>query len=145
MVNVTRYDLNEDPETGDVFISPVPETMEGRYVAYEDYAVLQQKLDALAAENASMMALAIACEKEFGSYTAEEFPDDVKVSFPEDKCHITFGMIRNALNKTATDAYLKSVRADSVEDAAKRLFGQGYTFEVLTRFAAQLRAGKDGE
>lgn len=42
----------------------------------------------------------------------------------------------------ATDAYLNSVRAGAVEDAAKRLFGQGYTFEVLTRFAGQLRAGE---
>ncbi len=50
MVNVTRYDLNEDPATGEVFISPVPETMEGRYVAYEDYAALQQKLDAISAK-----------------------------------------------------------------------------------------------
>ncbi|MDT8853030.1 hypothetical protein RN053_21210 [Pantoea dispersa] len=47
----------------------------------------------------------------------------------------------------ATKAYLNAVRADAVEDVAKRLYGQGYNFEVLTRFAAHLRtgnAGKDG-
>jgi len=48
MVNVTRYDLNEDLVTGELFISPVPEKMEGGYVSYEDYAALQQKLDAMA-------------------------------------------------------------------------------------------------
>ncbi len=44
-----------------------------------------------------------------------------------------------------TDAYLNAVRADAVEDVAKRLYGQGYNFEVLTRFAAQLRAGNAGK
>lgn len=45
----------------------------------------------------------------------------------------------------AADAFLNAVRADAVEDVAKRLYGQGYNFEVLTRFAAQLRAGNAGK
>ena len=40
---------------------------------------------------------------------------------------------------------LNAVRADAVDDVAKRLYGQGYNFEVLTRFAAQLRAGNAGK
>lgn len=76
---------------------------------------LQQKLDAVLAENYSMMALAIACEKEFGSYTAKEFPDEEKVSYPEERCHITFGMIRQAINKSATDALLNEVRAEGID------------------------------
>lgn len=108
---------------------------------------MQQKLDALAAENASMMALAIACEKEFGSYTSEEFPDDAKVSYPEDKCHITFGMIRGALNKSATDAYLNSVRAEGVELFSKHCFDKkairfwDNAGDEARIFAAQVRSG----
>jgi len=138
----------------------------GDFVRIEHYAALQQKLDAMAAENASMMALAIACEKEFGSYTVEEFPDDEKVSLPEDRCHITFGMIRNALNKTANDAYLNSVRAEGVEMFANEklklseLHAGNHDIEMVKandyaamsaqEFAEQLRNGthdtaKDGE
>lgn len=43
------------------------------------------------------------CEAEFtGTETEELEPDDSKVSYPEDRCHITFGMIRNA--RKALDA-----------------------------------------
>lgn len=45
----------------------------------------------------------------------------------------------------ATDAYLNSVRAEGVDSAADFLFEQkdigGYEHELLTAFAAQLRAG----
>lgn len=41
---ITRYDLTEDVATGVVNITPVPERMEGRYVAYEDYIA---EIDAL--------------------------------------------------------------------------------------------------
>lgn len=47
MSEVTRYDLNEDVATGALFISRVPESMEGRYVAYEDYAELKAQRDEL--------------------------------------------------------------------------------------------------
>jgi len=121
------------------------------------FAELKTQRDALAAENASMMALAIACEKEFGSYTDEEFPDDAKVSYPEERCNITFGMIRRALNKTATAAHLNSLRADAVKEFAHQqrviadsLSGDEQRSHRITAcraedFAAQLRAGKDGE
>lgn len=39
---VTRYDLTEEVDTGLLEITPVPESHEGRYVTYEDYAALQQ-------------------------------------------------------------------------------------------------------
>ena len=34
---VVRYDLTEDCVSGAVDITPVPDSHEGRYVAYEDY------------------------------------------------------------------------------------------------------------
>lgn len=73
---------------------------------------VQQKLDAVVAENALMI---------------QDYRD-------------TPALRRMGLPLTpTTDAILNSVRAGAVEDAAKRLYGQGYNFEVLTRFAAKLR------
>jgi hypothetical protein len=40
---VTRYDLTEEVETGKVDITPVPESMDGRYVSWEDYCQLQEE------------------------------------------------------------------------------------------------------
>lgn len=44
---VVRYDLTED-FAGAVDITPVPDSHEGRYVSYEDYAKLERKLRRLA-------------------------------------------------------------------------------------------------
>jgi len=41
MSKVTRYDLNEDVATGTHEISPVPDSFEGPFVSYEDYAALE--------------------------------------------------------------------------------------------------------
>lgn len=127
MVNVTRYDLNEDPATGEVFISPVPETMEGRYVAYEDYAALQQKLDAMAADNAGLKQVFVT--KEFSTEVTDVFSDTavLKIDGDEHHCHQWVDndsdVIRAVLisikseNPTpATDAYLNSVRAEVISE-----------------------------
>lgn len=45
----------------------------------------------------ALRALVEACEKEFCNQTTEaKEPDDSKVSYPEERCHITFGHIRAA-------------------------------------------------
>lgn len=44
---VTRYDLTEEVDTGVLEITPVPDSHEGRYVTYEDYAALETRLLAL--------------------------------------------------------------------------------------------------
>ncbi|QBQ77385.1 hypothetical protein WFH_00097 [Escherichia phage vB_EcoM_WFH] len=40
---IQRYDLTYDVATEDFDITPVPESHEGRFVAYEDYAALEAK------------------------------------------------------------------------------------------------------
>ncbi|QVR48617.1 hypothetical protein [Escherichia phage vB_EcoS_SCS92] len=42
---VIRYDLTEDCASGVVDITPVPDSHEGRYVSYEDYAKLEAELN----------------------------------------------------------------------------------------------------
>jgi hypothetical protein len=43
---VVRYDLTED-FAGAVDITPVPDSHEGRYVSYEDYAKLESNLNGI--------------------------------------------------------------------------------------------------
>ena len=43
---VVRYDLTED-FAGAVDITPVPDSHEGRYVSYEDYAKLEANLNGI--------------------------------------------------------------------------------------------------
>lgn len=42
---VQRLDLTEDCVSGTVDITPVPDSHEGRYVSYEDYAKLEAELN----------------------------------------------------------------------------------------------------
>lgn len=107
----------------------------GDYVKYEDYAELQQKLDAMAAENAAMQDVLIAVRDQW-------FKPTGGASYEwQIESQTLSEAINQELETPATDTYLNSVRADAVEDAVKQLYGQGYTFEVLTKFAAQLRYG----
>lgn len=46
---IVRYDLTED-FAGAVDITPVPDSHEGRYVSYEDYAELEAAVIALLAD-----------------------------------------------------------------------------------------------
>lgn len=55
MTLIQRYDLTEDVETGFFDITPVPERMEGRFISYEDYAVLQDRVHKLTAENSKLI------------------------------------------------------------------------------------------
>ena len=40
---IQRYDLTYDVASDDFAVTPVPESHEGRFVAYEDYAALESK------------------------------------------------------------------------------------------------------
>lgn len=106
-------------------------------------AKLTAERDALAAEN---VALRKAHPQPFGPIMMQAL-DAYQVKedeIPEQGMMDAFFILRDSIriSQQQTEAYLNSVRADSVEDAAKRLFGQGYTFEVITRFAAKLRTGE---
>ncbi len=139
MREVTRYDLNEDVATGELFISPVPKSMEGGYVSYEDYAALQQKLDAVLAE----MLVVEAIHDECVFVTDEDYeacPKNVKK------------IIRSlaVMQIPATDALLNAVRAEAIEQAAEKapwLYGdqmgrsvEAIPKEQLIKWASRLRA-----
>lgn len=97
---VTKYDLTEDME-GDVDITPVPESHEGRFVALEDY-------NALAAENAGFKhALSVILEH-------------VEVT-DKGRAGVVAMIANDALfnsETTATDAALAAIQVQGVEKFA---------------------------
>lgn len=100
---VTKYDLTEDM-AGNVDITPVPESHDGRFVAVEDY-------DALAAENAALKD-AITTHSQSTHFCELCGKDDPCST--DDVCY--------ALNETpATDAALAVIQAQGVEKYAADL------------------------
>ena len=139
MREVTRYDLNEDVATGELFISPVPKSMEGGYVSYEDYAALQQKLDAVLAENVVLKGFIDEdCYTLGEEWSSNGQVTDAAQSVPE---------------TPATDALLNAVRAEAIEQAAEKapwLYGdqmgqsvEAIPKEQLIKWASRLRAETD--
>lgn len=89
-----------------------------------------------------------ALMKERGKLASENLTlANLITSWPQERCPVTGAVTDVQPDDIFPEAntYINCVRADAVEDAAKRLYGQGYNFEVLTRFAAQLRAGNAGK
>lgn len=74
---------------------------DGRWVLHSDHeaevARLRAEVEWLRSWLPPMQVLVSAVEEEFCSEETEIFePDESKVSYPEETCHITFGMIREA-------------------------------------------------
>lgn len=113
------------------------ECSDGAYVNYEDYAGLEAKCAALAAENAALKQ----SEKEFNNFCRQEY----------------YGWEDNFTETPATDAFLAEVRAQGVEmyadnidngadDAERGGFDDVVKFlrseaSGVRLFAAQLRKG----
>lgn len=136
MSEVKRYDIScfgcmSMDECGD-----------GAYVNYEDYAALETKCAALAAENAGLKAAA----KETLAHWAAAEPGEMEQMM--DKC---MPNLRVAYCETpATDAILAEVRAQGVEMYAEHLTrkaiasgeNKNHAYAYLAaNFAAQLRKG----
>lgn len=120
------------------------ESAQGEFVKYEDYAELKVQRDALATENAQLKELYRQSVKEL-----------------DDTC-FEIGMMRgeksmeySAPENPATDAYLNSVRAESIESFAhhQRVIADAtpehgcqrhrrFAAGLAEDFAEQLRAGE---
>ncbi|WP_313611761.1 hypothetical protein [Pantoea piersonii] len=123
---------------------------EGEFVYYEDYAALQQKLDAQAAENATIKTMNDVLSEELRGYESDGAYDGP----------VAHKLWHSNSETPATDAWLNSVRAEGVEMFAELTdkvadeehYDDGESSELLRYsakqarlYAAQLRAGKDGE
>lgn len=90
MSDVKRYDMRVSLGGVESYESPC-----GDYVDYEDYAALEAKCAAMAAENAALKQ----SEKEFNNFCRQEY----------------YGWEDNFTETTATDAFLAEVRAQGVD------------------------------
>lgn len=144
---------------------------DGSYVAYEDYAALKQKLDAMAAENAVLKSnlmfwdaedpeapydcpediannCCIDVGVEFDVKVAAKMPDRTyRVSSADDySCGLEL-VSGDTLETPSTDAYLNSVRAEGVEMFSKHCFDKkairfwDSAGEEARMFAVSLRSG----
>ena len=94
----------------------------GQFVKYKDYAALETKCAALAAENAALKQ----SEKEFNNFCRQEY----------------YGWDDNFTETPATDAFLAEIRAQGVEMLADDLLCPDLD-GTIRDFAAQLRKGVD--
>lgn len=168
-MSIARYDLTEDCTTGKVDITPVPETMEGRYVSYEDYAALEARCAALAAESSGMSAFvdALLCiawqggsadgaeiqelALKHGLLRQEIYSADKHENQVDDPGNFEDGdPVYFRVETPATDSFLAEVRAQGVEmyaehltrkaDASGENKNHAYAY-LAANFAAQLRKG----
>ncbi|WP_277973404.1 hypothetical protein [Pantoea agglomerans] len=159
MSEVNRYDIGGMADGG----IDVQQFQDGYWVKYVDYAELKADLDALAAENAVRGEI---IERLIGQYSAAGYHAVQNSLNPAQS--LLYDAIQ-VLKQPATDAYLNSVRAQSIsdaldsctalcdtdcvmdahdisyEDAELRSAGAAELRDELAAFASQLRAGKDGE
>ncbi|MFP8464168.1 hypothetical protein ACLH1Z_16140 [Enterobacter hormaechei] len=130
----------------------VVESAEGDMVDYEDYAALEARCAALAAENAGLKA---AHPQPFGPVMMkaldayEKHQDDV----PETGMLDAFFILRDSIriDTTATDAFLAEVRAQGVEMCSAEIQKQTWderegdgmvaAIDAMEIYAAQLRKG----
>lgn len=124
-MSIARYDLTEDCTTGKVDITPVPETMEGRYVSYEDYAALGFKCAALVAENAGLKEDKPDLQTMMSALDAFFADEEV----PERAMLAAYNILRGAVETPATDAFLAEVRASELDSLA------GVAEIMLVKFA----------
>lgn len=113
----------------------VVESAEGDMVDYEDYAALEARCAALAAENAGLKS---AIEKHADSYIMCGYCRTERDGKNDDVCEVLDSI-------PATDAFLAEVRAQGVEMFAASLKvagGHEHPYSsVANEFAAQLRKG----
>lgn len=100
-MNVKRYEMEKEVSL-DINIIPT-ETSNGGFVLYEDYAALQQKLDALAAENAALNEMYRQAVKELDDTFFEMgmMAGEKSMEYP-------------APETSATDAILNGIRAEGI-------------------------------
>ena len=113
----------------------------GGYVSYEDYAALEARCAALAAENAGLKSIQEWAVADVFKTGAKRFESTKAAGFDTDDClHDAVLVMLSELQTPATDAFLAEVRAQGVEMFADDLLCPDLD-STIREFAAQLRKG----
>lgn len=135
-MSVKRYEFElYHCNGGDMLVSDT-----GDYVSYEDYAALEARCAALAAESALLKKSEPAPFSKLMMEALDVYQagaDEV----PELAMLSAYKKLRDGLKTPATDAFLAEVRASAIEHAASERWGSGYVFCELNELAAQIRKG----
>ncbi|AWX00862.1 hypothetical protein DPF84_03485 [Enterobacter hormaechei] len=159
-MSVKRYDYGYQDGYSADGMTGLQFSDDGALVKYEDYAALEARCAALAAEAQGfkrffMFAINAAfdgCDitgdqiqevaKEIGLVRVESYSAEKHAEMSGDPSVMEEGDDFYILNKTpATDAFLAEVRASAIEHAASERWGSGYVFDELNEIAAQIRKG----
>lgn len=108
----------------------------GGYVSYEDYAALEARCAALAAENAGMKQETPDLQTMMSALDAFFADEEV----PERAMLEAYNILRGAVETPATDAFLAEVRAQGVEMFADSLLCPDLD-DTIREFADELRKG----
>lgn len=132
-MSIKRYEVNGS--------SSVFENENGSLVDYEDYAALEARCAALAAENAGLKSAVIERKNLFEEIRNAGRPPHA--DFWHQSIYMADKKVDDALNCTAcTDAFLAEVRAQGVEMFAKYIALYNSNSEHHAQsFAAKLRKG----
>jgi hypothetical protein len=118
MSEVIRYDLAEDSD-GIFDVWPVPPHLEGRFVKYEDYAALQQKLDMAQKEIARRDAIFIPVypDENLMNRLTDVFHDTAKIHCDEDSVYVkdTELVITAIINHYLQSPDRNQLRADAAK------------------------------
>lgn len=145
MSEVKRYEMKTTYRGHESWDS-LEEDQDGGYVSYEDYAALEAKCAALAAENAVMKAFG---DKLYSMYKGLEasgggFHDEQSIPYQQAALDAAISEFEK-IKTTATDAFLDEVRAQGVESAISQALmdeipvNRMQFISRMTDFAAQLR------
>lgn len=161
MSEVKRYRIRYNDQYGKYEVSPggicgyeQPEVV----VKYEDYAALQQKLDAVLAENVALKDINAWCKTEAFENMYREFKTAEAIGCPDVDCmhDAMLTALMHAPLTPATDTILNEVRAEGVDMYAQSLRRKqedaftesehrhtrlGRAAVSAEKFAAQLRSG----
>ena len=115
----------------------VVESAEGDMVDYEDYAALEARCAAMAAENAGMKQETPDLQTMMSALDAFFADEEV----PERAMLEAYNILRGAVETPATDAYRDELRAQGVEMAAKSDQFSMWVQQGLRSFAIGVRQG----
>lgn len=154
-MSVKRYSVWEDEMFDEKHALNPKNSMVHLMVMHEDYAALEVRCAALAADNGILLAIMNEQAGSFGAALAEGFHDAVMESGSDQLIDIYQRRLQQAIQcippTTSTDAFLAEVRAQGVEmfAAVLRRKGDDAFFDAIAeaqanaadQFAAQLRKG----
>ncbi|MBT1907242.1 hypothetical protein KKZ80_14400 [Enterobacter kobei] len=123
-MSVKRYSIGYKDSASGRYAAML-DKQDGGYVSHEDYAALESRCAALAAENGVLLAIMNEQAGSFGAALAEGFHDAVMESGIDQLIDIYQRRLQQAIQciptTTSTDAFLAEVRSSAVDEVCLKI------------------------